>query len=264
MSDHGDTSKRRGHKSRGSLPPASPPARDEPLVLSLRDVELPPVPAPETAPTDEELVLSDHELQPEPWLGDPDAERAEQRAARRAEVRRARLRDAAATPEAPVAPEAPAATEAPAASEAPAAPEAPAATKAPTAPEVLVLSAVDASASPLCGLLKKFGFGVRVLREPPALPAPWPFVAVFVDFALGTADDGDAIGICNEVREQSRLPGERKPVLLLVADQLSSTDRVRAGLAGCNEIIVGDVTRGSVASALDSRGVALPSDARRL
>lgn len=236
MSDPGDPFKRRGHKARRtSLPPASPPARDEgPVTLSLRDVELPPVPAPEPAPADEGLVMSDQELQPEPWLGDPDAERAEQRAARRAQVRRERLRDSATAGEAP------------------------------GAPEVLVLSASDAADSPLCGLLSGFGFGVRVLREAPELPAPWPFVAVFVDHALGMADGGDAIDLCNQVREYSRLPGERKPVLLLVADQLSSTDRVRAGLAGCHEIIVGEVTRGVVASALDARGVALPSDARRL
>jgi hypothetical protein len=202
--------------------------------ITLRNVELPPVhgavPAPEVV---DEWVWSDLDARPQPPPGDPGAEHADQRAARRAEVRRERLRDAVATGEAPA------------------------------APEALVLSAADAAASTLCALLKDFGFGVRVMREPPTLPAPWPYVAVFVDHALNPVDGGDAIDLCNQVRESSRLPGERRPVLLLVADQLSQTDRVRAGLAGCNEVIVGEVTRGSVARALDARGVALPSDARR-
>ena len=65
------------------------------------------------------------------------------------------------------------------------------------------------------------------------------------------------------MRERSRLPGETKPVLVLMALQLSATDRVRAGLAGIQEIVLGAPTRGSVAKVLDARGIALPSDARR-
>jgi hypothetical protein len=80
---------------------------------------------------------------------------------------------------------------------------------------------------------------------------------------LRLGDGGDAIDLCNHVRERSRLPGVLKPVLVLVAEQLSATDRVRAGLAGCNEILLGAITRGGVAKALDTRGIPLPSDARR-
>lgn len=211
-----------------------PPQADAQRVsITLRDVELPPPQGAPAAPTVEEWVWSDLDLRPKPWPGDPDAERAAQRAARRAEVRRERLRDAATN------------------------------TDAQPAPETLVLSAADEAASPLCTLLKAFGFGVRVLREPPQLPAPWPFAAVFVDHALVMADGSDAIDLCNQVRECARLPGERKPALVLVADQLSSIDRVRAGLAGCTEVIVGEVTRGSVARAFEAHGIALPSDARR-
>jgi hypothetical protein len=202
--------------------------------ITLRDVKLPPLqgalPAPQVI---EEWVWSDLDERPRPQPGDPAAERAVQRAERRAEVRRERLRDAASS------------------------------TDAQPTPEALVLSAADAASSPLCTLLKAFGFGVRMLCEPPQLPAPWPFAAVFVDHALRTADGGDAIELCNQVRECARLPGERMPALVLVADQLSPTDRVRAGLAGCREVIVGEVTRGSVARALEAHGIALPSDARR-
>jgi hypothetical protein len=213
--------------------PGSAPAADEPVFLTFRDVQATPAPAQERAPDDDGLVRSDPEAMPPPYLGDPEADRAAERAARRAEVRRARTRDAQ--------------------TDVPATPS----------PEVLVLDVDAAACSELCALLRGFGFGVQVMAGLPVLPAPWPFVAVFVSLALRDADGGDAIDLCNRVRESSRLPGESKPVLVLVASQLSATDRVRAGLAGVQEIVLGELTRGSVAKVLDARRVSLPSDARR-
>ena len=215
--------------SKGQATAAAP--ADAPFVLTLRDVQV-PLPATDRAdPLDSGLVLSDAQLRPEPYLGDPDADRAEQRDARRAQVRRDRQRDAAAD--------------------------------GPQAPEMLVLSANEAACSELCALLRAFGFGVRVMPAPPALPAPWPFVAVFVTMPIHTAQGGDAFDLCNQVRESSRLPGDARPLLVLATMQLSATDRVRAGLAGCHEILLGPATRGSVAQLLDARAIALPSDARR-
>lgn len=133
----------------------------------------------------------------------------------------------------------------------------------PAAPSILVLRAPGNDPDPLCDQLSAFGFDVQLRQDPPDLPAPCPFVAVFIDHALRPADGGDAMDLCNEVRERSRLPGVLKPVLVLVADQLSATNRVRAGLAGCNEILLGAITRGGVARVLDTRGIALPSDSRR-
>jgi hypothetical protein len=207
-------------------------AADAPLVLTLRDVEVPLPPARASTPLDDGLVLSDTELQPEPWLGDPDADREAQRAARRAQVRRDRHRDAAAD--------------------------------APKAPEMLVLSADESSCAELCAQLRAFGFDVQVTALAPDMPAPWPFAAVFVTMQIHSAEGGDTFDLCNQVREASRLPGQKKPLLVLATPQLSSTDRVRAGLAGCHEILIGPVSRGSVAQLLDARGIALPSDARRV
>jgi CheY-like chemotaxis protein len=201
--------------------------------LSLRDVEVPPGPATDAPAVDDGLVRSDAEARPVPWLGDPEAERVEQKASRRAQVRRERQQNT--EPSEPT----------------------------PEAPTILVLCANDGASSPLCALLSGFGFGVSTARDLPTLAAPWPFVVVFVDMTDGVPSGIDPIDLCNRVRERSRLPGERKPVLMLVAAQLSATDRVRAGLAGCNEVIVGDVSRGSVARAFEARGIALPSDARR-
>ena len=215
---------------KGAQPAAGEPAAPAPFVLTLRDVQVPAAPVGRDEPVDSGMVLSDAELQPEPYLGDPDSDRAAQRAARRAQVRRERQRDVS--------------------------------TDGPAAPEMLVISADEASCSELCALLRAFGFGVQQAAEPPALPAPWPFVAVFVMAPIRTADGGDAFDLCNQVRESSRLPGEKKPLLVLTAQQLSSTDRVRAGLAGCHEVLLGAPTRGNVAQLLDARAIALPSDAR--
>jgi CheY-like chemotaxis protein len=208
-------------------------AEPSPFVLSLRDVEVPPASAPDAVPLDDGLVRSDPDARAAPWLGDPEAERAELKAGRRAQVRRERQHN---TAQGELTPEVPA---------------------------ILVLCPVDAASRPLCALLDEFGFAVSTAKDPPAFAAPWPFVAVFIDLTLGAPSGADPIDLCNRVRESSRLPGERKPVLMLVAAQLGSTDRVRAGLAGCNEVIVGEVSRGSVARALEARGIALPSDARR-
>ncbi|MFI4931386.1 MAG: hypothetical protein ACHP83_14185 [Burkholderiales bacterium] len=218
--------------SKGAQPAAGAATEQAPFVLTLRDVQVPLPPLADHAePVDSGMVLSDAELQPQPYLGDADVDRAAQREARRAQVRRDRQREA--TPEEPA------------------------------APEMLVLSTDDASCSELCALLRAFGFGVQVMSEPPALPAPWPFVAVFVTLPIRTTDGGDAFELCNRVRESSRLPGTTKPLLVLAAQQLSATDRVRAGLAGCHEILLGAASRGTVAQLLDARGIALPSDARR-
>jgi hypothetical protein len=343
-----DRRTRPGKLSEPAATKSQRPAESEPAPFSitLRDIEIPPPPRdPRPQGPDEELVRSDPEARAEPWLGDPDAERAAQRTARRAQVRKDRLRDA--MPEAdfpptenqavglhplphtvpvPALPAMPAAVDATLASEAPPpqvvppvptvrpagavptlrdalppagdvppvgtvrpakvvpqasaaqrvadapaaipaplpAVSAPVADAGPAAPAILVLRAIGDGPDPLCDQLKAFGFNVELRRAPPDLPAPWPFVAVFIDHALRIDDGGDAIDLCNEVRERSRLPGVLKPVLVLVADQLSATNRVRAGLAGCNEIVLGAITRGSVAKVLDTRGIALPSDARRV
>lgn len=234
-SGHSDSDKpaRAAGKATSTTAPAVTQKSEEtPFVLTLRDVEVPLPPANRSEPVDSGLVRSDLELQPEPYLGDPDADRAAQRTARRAQVRRDRQREAADDEAA--------------------------------APEMLVLSADETSCGELCAQLRAFGFAVQRSPEPPALPAPWPFVAVFVTAPIHTADGGDAFDLCNQVRESSRLPGGTKPLLVLVTQQLSATDRVRAGLAGCHEILLGAPTRGSVAQLLDGRAIALPSDARRI
>jgi len=239
---------------------ATPAPADAPLELTLRDVALPPAPAEPSAAIDDGLVVSDPGARAAPYLGDPEADKAAERAARRAQVRRDRAHDAA---PAPVPVPAAAAETATAPMTAPATATATATAAAAAAPKVLVLDSEPASCGELCEQLQGFGFELVVASTPPPLPAPWPFVAVFVSAASRDPDGGDAIDLCHRVRESSRRPGETKPLLVLAALELSATNRVRAGLAGVNEIVLGAVTRGSVAKVLDARGIALPSDARR-
>lgn len=218
--------------------------------LTLREIRLPPAPSVVVQPPAEELVVSDPVVQPPltpetpirstsgtPLVADA-AARSARKAANRAKVRRARLRGASA-----------------------------ANGTTPAVPEVLVLEADDSAREQLCRLLQAFGFGVRTARdaaEASALAASRPFVAAFVDIALATADGGDGIDLCKHVREASGRRSGGAPVLVLAVAKLRPVDRVRAKLAGCDETILKPATRGSVARLLDARGIALPSDARRI
>lgn len=232
-----------------ALRPVHDPKAASPL-LTLREIRLPPAPSVVVQPPAEELVVSDPVVQPPltpetpirstsgtPLVADA-AARSARKAANRAKVRRARLRGASA-----------------------------ANGTTPAVPEVLVLEADDSAREQLCRLLQAFGFGVRTARdaaEASALAASRPFVAAFVDIALATADGGDGIDLCKHVREASGRRGGGAPVLVLAVAKLRPVDRVRAKLAGCDETILKPATRGSVARLLDARGIALPSDARRI
>ena len=164
--------------------------------------------------------------------------RADQKATQRAEVRRRRLRRPSGTGGA-----------------------------ARITPEVLVLDANDTSRDSLCHLLRAFGFGVHAMSDPAeasALAASRVLVAIFVDMALMTANGGDGIELCSQIREIRQRRDAGASVLVLLAARLRPIDRVRAELAGCDEVILKPVSRGVVARALDARGILLPSDERRI
>jgi CheY-like chemotaxis protein len=218
-----------------------PPADDDstlPQPLTLRDVQVPtlaptlapaPAPPPAPAPAADELVVSDPEP---PLLARAAASRSDARDARRASVRRSRARARAA---------------------------AVAAAAADTVPEVLVFDADDAQRGLLRDLLVGFGFGVHAVAgaaQAAALLDKRRFVAAFFDVALDESDGGAGIELCHHARLADTL-------LVLVARPLRPMERVRAGLAGFDEVLTKPMTRGVVAGVLDARGVVLPSDARR-
>ena len=221
-----------GH--RASVPDAAP--EEAPMSLSLREVEAAPLLA--AAPRGPREPASDAAREGTvdgPPAGVEAAARAQRKAARRAQVRRARLRGSAAGDDA-VSPQ----------------------------HEILVLAPDDGSRDQLCGLLRAFGFGVHIGARHSVDTPSRPMVAVFVDMAIDLEGGGDGIDLCHLLHEADRRRGGHAPVLVLVAGRLRPVDQVRATLAGCDDVLQKPVTRGSVASVLDARGITLPSDARRL
>lgn len=133
---------------------------------------------------------------------------------------------------------------------------------APSTVEVMVMD-IDVPARLLLGvLLQRFGFTVHTAHAAPRaleIAHSRPLVAAFVGIAPDVFDD-PGLGLCRELKA----PGPRSPLLLVgVAAQLRSLDRVHADLAGCDELIAKPVSRSAVARVLDQHAIALPTDARR-
>lgn len=130
-------------------------------------------------------------------------------------------------------------------------------------PEVLVVDADDGHRAQLVTLLLAFGFGVHSAATPEkalALLEDNAFVAVFADVDLDGPEAGAGIDMCRRVKELA----EPAPALLVyVAKTPDPIGRIRAQLAGCDDMIVKPVVRGNVAGVLDMHAIALPGDARR-
>lgn len=128
-------------------------------------------------------------------------------------------------------------------------------------PEILVVDRNDIERGILCGLLQAFGFGTHAVADAaqalPLLEAT-AFTAVFADIAFDASDGGAGISLARRLRVL-----QPRPLFVLVSPPLSPVDRVRAELTGCDAIVDKRVTRGSVARVLDLHGIALPADARR-
>jgi CheY-like chemotaxis protein len=228
----------------GRLPPAGPT-----LSLTLLDIDAVPSvgsvsPVLKQGSDIEELVVSDPEPRPAmifPEIETPPSEEPRKaallgkKAERRAAVRRTRLRGKkAADPELALT-------------------------------DVLVCDAHEGERETLRSLLRGFGFHVyAVNRAEDALPllVSRRFVAAFVDIALDESDGGGGIQLCQKWHELDQRRGVHS-LLVLASAALQPMERVRAQMAGCDKILVKPVTRGSLAGALDSHGVALPADPRK-
>jgi CheY-like chemotaxis protein len=138
---------------------------------------------------------------------------------------------------------------------------------APVATDVLVLDPDDTARHQLSSLLRAFGFNVRSAASVPeaaALATEQAFVAAFFDVALDGIESGASLALLRHVGESAQRHGAPATLLVFVAAGLRPVDRVRAELAGFDEVLAKPLSRGGVARVLDSRGVALPSDARRV
>lgn len=167
-----------------------------------------------------------------------DDQRARKKAARRAYVRRLMLDATAASAEA-----------------------------AEAARHVLVLERHGAARRDLGQLLEEFGFSVvsgACIDEVHELlvKAPPDFAAAFVGTDQEAEFAGDGIELCQFLREAGWIQDRAATAVFLLATALRPADRVRALLAGCDEVIASPPSRGAVAGALDRRGVTLPRDDR--
>lgn len=130
-------------------------------------------------------------------------------------------------------------------------------------PEVLVVDEDDGHRAQLVTLLLAFGFGVHSAATPEkalTLLEATAFVAVFADVELDGERGSAGIEMCRRAKE---LAGDAPTMLVYVAKSPDPIGRIRAQLAGCDDMIVKPVVRGNVAGVLDMHGVALPTDARR-
>ena len=133
--------------------------------------------------------------------------------------------------------------------------------------DVLVLDDdTDASAA-LADLLERFGFtvhAVATVAQARVELAAQPFAAIFADIALDDSDGGAGLELLQLVHRMPTPPGVAAPAVLLVSAPLHPAERVIASLAGVGAPLAKPVTRGTVARALESRGVVLPADSRRV
>jgi CheY-like chemotaxis protein len=116
-------------------------------------------------------------------------------------------------------------------------PGAPAPTDGRPAKDVLV---VDDSRIALKFLQMRLqGLGYRVHLAHDAVQAlerleSQAFSLVFLDVALGPAGSIDGLAVCQHIKQRKTHPGGIAPAVMIVTGQSSSTDRVRADLAGCD------------------------------
>jgi ActR/RegA family two-component response regulator len=128
--------------------------------------------------------------------------------------------------------------------------------------EALVLDADAPTNRWLCTLLGRFGFipyAVASIAQAEAQLALRPFAAIFLDVPL----NGAGVALLHRIRALPAPWPHAGPAVLMVAEQLDPTDRVRAVLAGLAEPLIKPLGRGDVARALEGAGVVLPVDARR-
>ncbi len=134
------------------------------------------------------------------------------------------------------------------------------------APEVLVVGDPNVESEQLCSLLQAFGFTVHTTAHTAEAIARCASPALFAAFVFADLSDGhggNGINLCGRLPRGSAPDSDRAVLLVLVAAPLRPMDRVRAELAGCDDVLSTPLTRGSVARFLDARGISLPSDPRK-
>lgn len=129
--------------------------------------------------------------------------------------------------------------------------------------DVLVLDADRSANTALCLLLERFGFESHPVYSAAKADAELlarPYAAVFLDVAL----DDEGVDLLQRIGVLPRPASLGKLAVVMMRAHLDPADRVRAALAGVTAPLIKPLARGDVARALESAGVILPADARRL
>ena len=153
---------------------------------------------------------------------------------------------------------------------------------APDAPHhVLVLDTDAVARVELCALLESFGFRAhpaRTTAQAQALLGLHDIEAAFLAVVLDGSHADEAAALCHSVAQASRgakttltttamtartATPASPAALVIVGSSARPIERVRARLAGANEFLDKPASRGNLARALDTCGVALPADPRR-
>jgi CheY-like chemotaxis protein len=132
---------------------------------------------------------------------------------------------------------------------------------APNSRDVLVLEADASARALLCRWLELFGFRPALavsVPEAEGLSLRQPHTAAF----LGIGADTDGQATADFCQRLHRARQGRPLALIAVLDADAHADRVRLQLAGADAIVLRPVGRGDVARALESCGLALPDDPR--
>ena len=132
--------------------------------------------------------------------------------------------------------------------------------------DVLLLGPERAHAE-LAAQLHAFGFQVHAVHysaDALALIAEMPLAAAFLDVAPGSEEDMDGLELCMEIKHRRLSLAGAVPPVFLLAQRDSAAGRVRAKLAGSDALLIGPVSRGDAARALEACDVVLPADERHI
>ena len=133
---------------------------------------------------------------------------------------------------------------------------------------VLVLDTDAVARVELCALLESFGFRAhpaRTTAQAQVLLGLHAIEAAFLAVVLDGTHGDEAAALCQSVGQTGRVATTTPTpaALVIVGSSARPVERVRARLAGAHEFLDKPASRGNLARALDTCGVALPADPRR-
>ena len=133
--------------------------------------------------------------------------------------------------------------------------------------DVLVLESEDAAREQMCALLEAFGFRthpVQSTMQAVRMLAAKRYAVAFLNIIFDGSAAPASHDLCSRVKAPPTHASDTVCALIIVTGSARPLERVRAELAGCDAFLLKPVSRGSVAQALETCGVSLPIDARRV